>query len=304
MLDCLLIIGEKKTPGVTGAKNSYQSLNRSAMMIETLATVESNRELAPGYRLLTLDLKQDVQVSPGQFAMLKAHASIEPLLRRALAVYRVQGPRRLSFLYQVLGRGTEALAQAEKKASVEALLPLGNNWPVERADNQRAIVVAGGIGSASVLMLCKELAAHHVDSQLFFGAASENAATGCGLEDFRALELPLTLTTDDGSLGERGFVTAPLERHLREGVGAGATIYACGPWVMMKRIAEIAAQFEVRCLVSLEAPMGCGFGVCVGCVVAIKTVGPLGYDSYKRVCTEGSIFPAETIRWEINAMTH
>lgn len=304
MLDCLLITDEKKNPGVTGAKNSYQSLNRSAMMIETLATVESNQELAPGYRLLTLDFKQDVQVSPGQFAMLKANASIEPLQRRALAVYSVEGPRRISFLYQVLGRGTEALAQVEKEASVEALLPLGNNWPVESAANQRAIVVAGGIGSASVLMLCKELAASSVDAQLFFGAASKNAATGCGLEDLRALGLSLTLTTDDGSLGERGFVTVPLERHLREGAGAGATIYACGPWVMMKRVAEIAAQFEVRCLVSLEAPMGCGFGVCVGCVVAIKTDGPLGYDSYKRVCTEGSIFPAQTIRWEVNAMTH
>ena len=304
MLDCLLITDEKKNPGVTVAKGSYESLNRSAIMIETLATVESNREIAPGYRLITLDLTQDVQVSPGQFAMLKAHASIEPLLRRALAIYRVEGPRRLSFLYQVLGRGTEALAQVEKEAAVEALLPLGNNWPVERAANQRAIVVAGGIGSASVLMLCKGLAASCVDAQLFFGAASKNAATGCGLEDLRALGLPLTLTTDDGSLGERGFVTAPLERHLREGAGAGATIYACGPWVMMKRVAEIAAQFEVRCLVSLEAPMGCGFGVCVGCVVAIKTGGALGYDSYKRVCTEGSIFPAETIQWEVNAMTH
>jgi len=80
-------------------------------MIETLAIVESNRELAPGYRLLILDFQQNVDVLPGQFAMLKPHSSLEPLLRRALAVYKVYGPRRLGFLYQVLGRGTEALAQ-------------------------------------------------------------------------------------------------------------------------------------------------------------------------------------------------
>lgn len=273
-------------------------------MIETLATVESNHELAPGFRLLTLNLKEDIHVRPGQFAMLKAHASIEPLLRRALAVYRVDDPQRISFLYQVLGRGTEALAKVEREGKVEALLPLGNSWPIDSSTPRRAIVVAGGIGSASVLMLCKQLAASHVDAQVFFGAASENAATGCGLEDFRALGLPLTLTTDDGSLGERGFVTAPLERCLRADGGADATIYACGPWVMMRRVAELAAQFEVRCLVSLEAPMGCGFGVCVGCVVAVQTGGPLGYESYKRVCTDGSIFPAETIRWDVNAMTH
>lgn len=270
-------------------------------MIETLAIVESQRELAPGYRLLTLDFKEDINVRPGQFAMLKAQAASEPLLRRALAVYRVHGPRRLSFLYQVLGRGTEALSQVERHGQVAALLPLGNSWPEASG---RAIVVAGGIGSASLLTLCEGLASSTVDTQLFFGAASKQAAIGCGLEDFRVLKLPLTLTTDDGSLGQRGFVTAPLEECLSSGGGANATIYACGPWVMMRRVAELAAQFRVRCVVSLEAPMGCGFGVCVGCVVAVKTDGPLGYDSYKRVCIEGSIFPAETIRWEINAMSH
>lgn len=272
-------------------------------MIDTLATVESNRELAPGYRLLTLNLKEEVQISPGQFAMLKSRASIEPLLRRALAVYRVYDPRRISFLYQVLGRGTEALSQVAKDGAVEALLPLGNRWPINDL-YKRAIVVAGGIGSASVLTLCEELAASNIDCQIFFGASSDRAAIGCGLEDFRAVGLPITLTTDDGSLGERGFVTAPLERHLADRGGAGAMIYACGPWVMMRRVAEIANRFRVRCVVSLEAPMGCGFGVCVGCVVAVKTGQALDYHSYKRVCTDGSIFPAEMIRWEVNAMTH
>ncbi|MEK6286285.1 MAG: dihydroorotate dehydrogenase electron transfer subunit [Acidobacteriota bacterium] len=273
-------------------------------MIETIATADSNRELAPGYRLLTLDLKEDVPVRAGQFAMLKPHASLEPLLRRALAVYRVHSPRRISFLYQVLGRGTEALARVENGGAVEALLPLGNSWPDAIGANQRVIVVAGGIGSASVFMLCEKLASTGVDTQLLFGARSEPTAIGCGLEDFRALGLPLTLTTDDGSLGEQGFVTGALERELLRSGRPRSTIYACGPWVMMKRVAEIAVQFEARCFVSLEAPMGCGFGVCVGCVVAVKTRGTNEYGSYKRVCTDGSIFPAESIRWEVDPIAH
>ena len=271
-------------------------------MIDTIAIAESNREISPGYRLLTLDLARDITVRAGQFAMLKPHASREPLLRRALAVHRVHSPRRISFLYQVIGRGTEALAQVTKFGEVEALLPLGNSWPV--ADIERPIVVAGGIGSASVLMLCEDLARENDNLRVFFGAASETAAIGCGLEDFRALRIPLTLSTDDGSLGERGFVTAPLERHLNESGSEQATILACGPWAMMKRVAEIAARFEARCFVSLEAPMACGFGVCVGCVVAVRTNGSLDYNSYKRVCTDGSIFPAELIKWEVNAMMH
>jgi dihydroorotate dehydrogenase electron transfer subunit len=273
-------------------------------MIETIATAESNNELAPGYRLLTLILSEEVKVSAGQFAMLKPRASLEPLLRRALAVYRVYGPRRLSFLYQVLGRGTEALARVEPGGAVEVLLPLGNSWPESVRSNQRLMVVAGGIGSASVFMVCQELARSRVDAQLLFGARNLRTAVGCGLEDFRALGLPLNLTTDDGSLGEQGLVTGPLERHLRQDGRHNLTIYACGPWVMMREVAKIAAQFEVPCLVSLEAPMGCGFGVCVGCVVAVNTNGLPGYGSYKRVCTDGSIFPAETIRWEVNPMAH
>lgn len=295
-------------------------------MIDTIATIETNRELTPGYRLLTLNFEQEIAARAGQFAMLKAHNAFEPLLRRALAVYRAPGPRQLSFLYQVLGRGTQALAELGAGGRVETLLPLGNAWPIGDellADpstdgpvtnrtiespatdrSRKAIVVAGGIGSASVLMLCEALQAARVDTQIFFGAAGHRVALGGGLEDFRALGLPLALTTDDGSLGEKGFVTAPLERHLSAGGGKEATIYACGPWVMMRRVAEIAASFEVDCLVSLEAPMGCGFGVCVGCVVAVTGDAPLGYESYKRVCVDGSIFPAGRIRWEVNAMTH
>ena len=285
-------------------------------MIETIASTESNSEITAGYRLLELTFDQDVSVEAGQFAMLKPHAAFEPLLRRALAVYRVKGPRRLEFLYHVLGRGTQALSHLRQGDRVDALVPLGNSWPLQRRENNyrvpssqrrdvlqkgsRAIVVAGGIGSASVLMLCSHLASSGIETQIFFGAANNIVARGCGLEDFRELGQPITVTTDDGSLGEKGFVTVALERHLNEYGSSESVIYACGPWAMMKRVAEIGDHFSVPCWVSLEAPMACGFGVCVGCVVAVKTEEPLGYGSYKRVCTDGSVFRADHIRWEVN----
>src|ERR1700754_945056 len=101
-----------------------------ARMIETVATIEANHELTPGYRLLTLNFDQDIQAQAGQFAMLRAHAVYEPLLRRAFAVYRIHGPRQISFLYQVLGRGTQMLEELGAGQKVDALLPLGNAWPV------------------------------------------------------------------------------------------------------------------------------------------------------------------------------
>jgi dihydroorotate dehydrogenase electron transfer subunit len=276
-------------------------------MIDITATVESNREITSGYKLLTLDFKQPINARAGQFAMLKAHHSFEPLLRRALAIYRVKSPTRISFLYQVMGRGTQALSVLESGGKADVLLPLGNGWAdffAAEAKPERAIVVAGGIGSASVLMLAEELRGAQIDTHIFFGAASEQVAIGCGLEDFQALKLPLTVTTDNGSIGEKGFVTAPLERFLEAGGNHNAAIFTCGPWVMMRRVAEIAGQFQTPCYASLEAPMGCGFGVCVGCVVAMKEADPKSYQAYKRVCIDGSIFAAETIQWEVAAMTH
>jgi dihydroorotate dehydrogenase electron transfer subunit len=287
-------------------------MNATKPMIDITATVESNLEITQGYKLLTLDFKQPINARAGQFAMLKAHDCFEPLLRRALAIYKVKSPTQLSFLYQVMGRGTQALAVLERGGKVDVLIPLGNGWAdffaaqarADGANPEPAIIVAGGIGSASVLMLAEELRQAQIDTHIFFGAASEKVAIGCGLEDFQALNLPLTITTDDGSLGEKGFVTAPLQRFLQTGDRQKAAIYTCGPWVMMRRVAEIAGQFQTPCFASLEAPMGCGFGVCVGCVVAMKEADPKSYEAYKRVCIDGSIFPAEAIQWEVAAMTH
>jgi dihydroorotate dehydrogenase electron transfer subunit len=96
----------------------------------------------------------------------------------------------------------------------------------------------------------------------------------------------------------------PLESYLQTTSGKPKIIYSCGPDAMLHRVAQIAEQFDVPAQLSLEAPMGCGFGVCVGCVVAVNTEETLGYGSYKRVCTDGSIFNAKTVRWDINTMGH
>jgi dihydroorotate dehydrogenase electron transfer subunit len=286
-------------------------------MIETIAHVVDNRELAPGFRLLTVDFDGALDVLPGQFAMLRAHDFAEPLLRRALAIYDAPEPGRLCFLYQVLGRGTQALGQLGSGGRVAALLPLGNHWalpsckedvagrkPASGGSRQLAVVVAGGIGSASLLMLARQLRQTGIETHIFFGAASGRAAVGCGLDDFRPLGFPLTVSTDDGSIGEAGFVTAPLGRFLDRQTDSDVTVYSCGPWAMMARTAQLSAAAGAQCLVSLEAPMACGFGVCVGCVFAVKTSEPRGYGSYKRVCTDGTIFPAEEVDWDISAMSH
>ena len=272
-------------------------------MIDALAAVERNEIAGPEsgrrYGLLRLRLPQQIEVLPGQFAMLKAHGIHEPLLRRAMAFYRseiLEGALRVEFIYQILGRGTQALAALQPGEEVEFLGSLGNTYDIDVAAGREALLVAGGVGSAALFMLAEELLRREVPVRLFLGGASRGDL--CGIEDFIRLlgAENVACATVDGSRGERGFVTLPLEAHLREPADRPTIIYACGPDPMLHRVAAIAAQHAIPVQLSLEAPMACGFGICVGCAVAVRADCPEGF-VYKKVCTDGPVFWGRDLHW-------
>jgi dihydroorotate dehydrogenase electron transfer subunit len=266
-------------------------------MKDLTARVEYNREIGPGFYRVRVALPEPVAVLPGQFAMVKPHGLEEPLLRRALAIHRADGSA-VEFIYLVLGRGLEALARAGEGDLVDVLLPLGNTYPTAPAleEGRRALVVAGGVGAPALFMLAERLVAGGADTRVLFGGRTAGGLPG--LEDFEALGCPVAVTTDDGSAGERGFVTAPLERELSgEPPERGWVVYTCGPWPMMARVAAIARERGAACHVSLEASMACGFGICVACVVEVCEGSFAPPFKYQKVCTEGPVFPAEAIVW-------
>lgn len=272
-------------------------------MIDAVATIERNELIrsasARSYGLLRLRLDQPITVLPGQFAMLKAHGIYEPLLRRAMAFYQTEASNEAlsaDFIYQVLGRGTQALAQLERGDKVDFLGALGNTYDLEAAHNREALLVAGGVGSPALFMLAEELLKLGIPTKLFIGAMSHGDLIG--LADFTELlsKENVFCATIDGSFGERGFVTAPLESYLQTTAGQPKMIYSCGPDAMLHRVSQIAEQFDVHAQLSLEAPMGCGFGVCVGCAVAVKAECPEGF-VYKKVCTDGPVFWSEELHW-------
>jgi dihydroorotate dehydrogenase electron transfer subunit len=121
-----------------------------------------------------------------------------------------------------------------------------------------------------------------------------------GAEDFEALGVRLSVATEDGSRGRAGLVTALLEEALAE--WPRATVYACGPTPMMRRAAELAAEAGCRCVVSLENPMACGFGVCLGCAAPRAAGGPAADGrpaaGFALVCRDGPVFDATEIDWE------
>lgn len=241
---------------------------------------------------------------PGQFVMVGAGAEAsvprhDPLLPRPMAVYRDLGPvegraadeRAVELLYRVVGRGTTLLSEVEPGDTVSIVGPLGKGFPVT-AGEEPALLAGGGTGIASLYELARALVAVGRPVLVMLGARSE--ADLIGRDDFAALAsegVELVCTTEDGSAGILGRVTAPLRERL-EAAGGAATVFAVGPTPMMRACGELAASHNTACLVSLENPMACGFGVCLGCAAPRREGG------FSLVCKAGPVFDAREIAWE------
>ena len=216
---------------------------------------------------------------PGQFAMLGLEPDLahrDPLLPRPMAVYRSQGER-VEFRFKVIGRGTAAMARSRPGDALSVVGPLGNGFEPVRGP---ALLIGGGTGIASLYQLAREAS---VPPRLVLGGRTR--ADILGLDDFTALGAELRLTTEDGSAGTRGRVTDALE------ISPDAVVYACGPTPMMAAVAARAAEAGARCWVSLENPMACGFGICLGCVTQTRS-------GFRYTCTHGPVFDAAELEWE------
>ncbi|NDD65824.1 MAG: hypothetical protein EBZ36_17885, partial [Acidobacteria bacterium] len=169
-----------------------ESGDGQASMIDRIGSVELNEitvaESGRRYGHLRLRLDRQPEVQPGQFAMLKPRAAIEPLLRRAMAYYKAEpatDSTRIEFIYQIIGRGTEALARLAPHDEVECLGPLGVAFDLGAAAGREVALVAGGAGSPALYLLTAALVERKVPTRLFLGGASRGDL--CGLADFRDL---------------------------------------------------------------------------------------------------------------------
>jgi dihydroorotate dehydrogenase electron transfer subunit len=246
-------------------------------------------------RRLVLALPRWPGSAPGQFVMLSpgARASAprtDPLLPRPMAVYRTRagdGDPRIEILFKVHGRGTALLADLAPGERVGVVGPLGTPFP-DPAPGARAVIAAGGTGIASVYELAAGLHARGFAVSVLLGARS--ARDLMGEADFAASGVALAVATEDGSRGTRGLVTELLAEALSS--AGRAVVYACGPTPMMAAVARIAAQRDLPCYASLENPMACGFGVCLGCAAPLREGG------FALVCRDGPVLPAHTVAWE------
>ena len=262
------------------------------------APVVRNQRLGPDHFLLVVRAQEIAQeVLPGQFVVAAPTTDClpYPLLKRALAVYSVSQengqPTLLHLLVKIVGEGTRVLASVTCQDRLDLIGPLGRGFKLPEAQGKTHLVIAGGVGIASVYLLVEALHGAGHEVQLIYGGRSE--ADLVGLEDFRKLGIPLVLTTEDGSLGLKGLVTQGLRKAMETVPGAELSLFVCGPHAMMQAITEVALSAGAPCQASLEARMACGFGVCLGC--SVQTL-----HGYRLVCRDGPVFPAHELAWEEN----
>ncbi len=278
--------------GGPGADLDSAPLRAPAPLGRRLCEVLENRASGT-YRLLSLGDQQGPEPAAGQFYMLAterhwAEAGGRPFLPRALSVADAKRGA-LEFLLEDVGPGTERLCGLCPGEMVWVNGPLGNAFSEPRqlaAGAAGAILVGGGIGIAPLALLRRQLAGRGVPTQILLGFRS--AAHSGGLDDLFS-NCQLGLASDDGHLGERGYVTELLAAMLAGDDAGSAAVYACGPAAMLGAVRAMCGGRGVACELALEAPMACGFGACFGCAV------PRAEGGYLRLCLEGPVLRGEAI---------
>jgi len=240
------------------------------------------------YVLLKLTDQQPLpEILPGQFVQVKVEGAPHTFLRRPISVnYVDRSNNQLWLLVQTVGEGTRTLAQLKEGDMLDIVFPLGNGFSLPQDDHQEEwLLVGGGVGVAPLLYYGEELKKRGQKPVFLLGARTNNDLLQ--LELFQSIGEVL-VTTEDGSLGQKGFVT----NHSVLGERKFAHIACCGPKPMMVNVAKYAMANNIPCEVSLENMMACGIGACLCCVE--KTV-----KGNVCVCKEGPVFDIRQLTWEL-----
>ena len=254
----------------------------------------AQERIGEDYRLLVLDAPGvAAKAQPGQFVHLRVPGLEDRVLRRPFSVYRVKG-HELLLLYKTVGAGTRAMNDLRPGSVISVMGPLGRGFPLDRPGSV-PLLVGGGYGAAPLSFLAERLPRKGV---VFLGG--RRAGDVLCLDDFKRLGWETRLATEDGSLGDKGFVTAVLDRWLdaRKKGEAAPEIYACGPDGLLRALAERAAARGLTAWLSMDRHMGCGAGVCLACVIRVKRTAGDGGETWSRVCKEGPVFESREIVWE------
>lgn len=262
------------------------------MLEQTVQIVSNERDTDSYFRLVLRAPAIAPLIQPGQFAHVRILPLKDALLRRPFSIFQA-GNDWFSILYKTVGKGTDALARMRAGEEVSVIAPLGHGFTVPQPGGETPLLVAGGYGMAAMFLLAQR----SPQKGIVFVGGRRRVDILCGKE-FAALGWQVRVTTEDGSHGEKGLVTHPLLAEVRSQKPKvrSPKLFACGPTGMLKAVGKIAEDFNLPCELSMDEHMCCGTGVCLTCVIPIKSGD--GWE-YQRTCTEGPVFDSRDIVWEV-----
>ena len=266
-------------------------MNRPMQIKHVYGEIISNKKIADD--IFDMRIKEDhiaQTARPGQFVNVYIPRA-DLLLPRPVSVCETdvrEGIFRI--VYQAIGEGTAIISHLKPGDAMRMTGPAGNGFDLgygEKPDAVKITIAGGGIGVPPLLFLARALAGSgaKINITTFLGFKTETRAI---LTDEFEKVGAARISTDDGSLGYKGFVPD----HMRAAGAEADVIYACGPAPMLKNVAAYAAEKNVPCFVSMEERMACGLGACVGCAVKVKTGD--GF-TYKKACSDGPVFDAREV---------
>jgi len=251
------------------------------------------------YRL-EASVPEPVEFEPGQFAMVSGWPGSDPLLPRPLAIFRAgagqKGKGTVEFVYKVVGRGTALLSGMHPGEPLSLTMPLGRGFDLG-GDGRLYWLVGGGVGFSTVFPAAAALGRRRVEHEMFLGSRTREQLPPKEWTPGGDAKGRVHLCTEDGTAGYFGRVTDFVRERmtaLADSDASRLTILACGPREMLKDIALAASARGAEMQAALENHMACGFGVCWGCVVALREGEKT---SYRRVCREGPVFDAREVVW-------
>ena len=261
------------------------------MVKQQKSQILSIRQIHGDYYQLQLRCKNGFEKAiPGQFVMIRLSDNYYPLLRRPFSIHNLykheDGDYCVELLFKVIGKGTLALSQCLSNQWIDILGPIGNGFCYNDS-LKNALLVSGGIGVAPMLFLAKCLLDNGTLCHVINGGRTADDVLCTDI--FQALGIDVSICTDDGSAGTKGFVTDKLEMHIKKQMPD--IIYTCGPQPMLSKVSEIAEKNSVACQVSLESHMACGMGACLGCAVQSKDL----HKTYYHVCVDGPVFLSDRV---------
>ncbi len=252
------------------------------------ARIAENRIVAEGIMRLTLECADLARaLEPGQFVNVAVGGEPRQLARIPLSFVATQAQEGLvHIVYALLGPGTRRLARILEGEELDVLGPLGHGWRLDEGA-ARVLLVSGGTGTVPVYAAAVWCHRHGIAFDAVVGARHRELHWAVDRLRERTSG-DVVVTTDDGSLGERGFATGPALRLMGE--RAYDLVLACGPEPLMQTVSARATELGIPCQVSMERTMACGFGACSTC--AVKTTGGM-----KGACKAGPVFDAREVIW-------